>query len=276
MNHSISTKSTHPPSSIPIRLTRAQRLANQKRQQQYNPVSTTWTLSTSKQSTQSTESKPTQRTSITRISKQSSRLTTPPKKQTKQLISSSLPTEHVHTMIQELTMLFSSAHYAKVSNEYIKLDSHKTWKATSIFTIPIAQEENRETWIQTHLSDYPLTMADMITRGAFLNIPSEFPTVEVFRQSYIDPHATYSHNHKPLWEVCGSPFPIQKYPLANWNLIQLYYDSSRIKQAYESCIHGNDTWYFHFWKYNGNELKQYGYSPYSLNLNPNPTHNNTS
>ena len=249
-------------SSIPIRLTRAQRLANEKRQKQYNSVS-------SNSSTTSIGTNSSSR--IPRISKQPQQhtrtnTTIPPKPSTKHKehtihIESSLPTEQVHTMIQELTMMFSSAHYAKVSNEYIKQDSHKTWKATSIFTIPIAKEENREKWIQTHLSDYPLTMADMLARGAFLDIPSEFPTVEVFRQSYIDSRATYSHNEKPLWKACGSPFPIQKYPHTNWNLIQLYYDSSRIKQAYESCISGNASWFLHFWKYRGNELKQYGYSP---------------
>lgn len=257
------------PSHIPVRLTRAQRLANQKRQELYNTSSSITNsledesfdhLETRSVSSVHTTSRTSRIPSTTKKPQPKPHPKQPPHPKPRTL-SKNLPSTHVHKMIHELTMIFSSAHYAKVSNEYIKQDSRKTWKAKSIFAIPISQEENREEWIQTHLSEYPLTMADMIARGAFQHFPSEFPTVEVFRQSYMDKHSTYTHNHTSLWEACGNPFPITTYPLVNWDTIKLYYDSSRNKRACQSCMNGEPTWYLHFWKYRGNELKQYGYTP---------------
>lgn len=251
------TKSTK--SNIPIRLTRAQRLANQKRQQQYNPEAphthhTPHLPHTKHKSSTSLTLSP----SVSRLSHSSSPNPTPSISST---ISKNIPSTHIEKMIHELTMLFSSAHYAKVEREYIKHDSYKTWKAKSIYSIPIPEEENRGEWIQQHLSEHPLTMADMMTRGAFYSqIPSEFPTVEVFRQSYMDTRATYTHDQTPLWNACGSPFPITNYPRVHWDTVKLVYDTTRTKKAFQSCLQKEPTWYFHFWKYHGNELKQFGYT----------------
>lgn len=250
------TKSTK--SNIPIRLTRAQRLANQKRQQQYNPETphTPHTPHTKHKSSTSLTPTP----SVSRLS-HSSAPNSAPNPSTSSTISKNIPSTHIEKMIHELTMLFSSAHYAKVEKEYIQHDSYKTWNAKTIYSIPIPEEENRGDWIQQHMTEYPLTMADMMTRGAFYSqIPSEFPTVEVFRQSYMDMHAMYTHNQTPLWNACGSPFPITTYPRVHWDTVKLVYDTTRTKKAIQSCLQKEPTWYFHFWKYHGNELKQFGYT----------------
>lgn len=263
-----STKQTHKStkSNIPIRLTRAQRLANQKRQQQYNPETpqtprTPHLPHTKHKSSTSLTLSP----SVSRLSHSSSPNTnpnpTPSTSSTSSTISKNIPSTHIEKMIHELTMLFYSAHYAKVEKEYIQRDSYKTWNAKSIYSIPIPEEENREGWIQQHMTEYPLTMADMMTRGAFYSqIPSEFPTVEVFRQSYMDTHAMYTHNQTPLWVACGSPFSITTYPRVHWDTVKLVYDTTRTKKAIQSCLQKEPTWYFHFWKYHGNELKQFGYT----------------
>lgn len=266
-----STKQTTK-SNIPIRLTRAQRLANQKRQQQYNSV-TTHHIPTTHIPTTHTKHKSSTSTSLPpSISRVSHRSTSTHSSPTSPAISKTISSAHIEKMIHELTMLFSSAHYANVEHEYIKRDSYKTWNAKSIFSIPISQEENREEWIQDHLSEYPLTMADMMTRGAFYSqIPSEFPSVEVFRQSYMDTYATYTHDQTPLWDACGSPFPITSYPRVHWDTVIIIYDTIRTKKAIQSCLQKEPTWYFHFWKYHGNELKQFGYerpSPLSKPAKP--------
>lgn len=265
---------------IPVRLTRAQRLANQKRQQQYanhTKLSTPSGPSIDALETQSvtsvssTATARTTRSHIPRISRSSrpSKVissSTKPARPPAPVPSnpsnpSRLPSSRVSTMIHELTMLFSSAHYYKVANEYIKLDSQKTWSAKTLVSIPLPEEENREDWIARHKATYPLTMADMIARGAFRKeIPSEFPSVEVFRQSYMDEHATYAHHRRPLWEACGSAFPITQYPRIQWNTIKLQYDKARTKKAIQACIHGDPAWYLCFWQYRGSELKQFGYS----------------
>lgn len=260
-----STKQTHKStkSNIPIRLTRAQRLANQKRQQQYNPETphtphTPHLPHTKHKSSTSLTLSP----SVSRLSHSSSPNPNPnTNPSTSSTISKNIPSTHIEKMIHELTMLFYSAHYAKVEKEYIQRDSYKTWNAKSIYSIPIPEEENREGWIQQHMTEYPLTMADMMTRGAFYSqIPSEFPTVEVFRQSYMDTHAMYTHDQTPLWVACGSPFSITNYPRVHWDTVKLVYDTTRTKKAIQSCLQKEPTWYFHFWKYHGNELKQFGYT----------------
>lgn len=171
----------------------------------------------------------------------------------------------IETMIDELSQLFSSAHYAKVNHEFIKHDSEKTWKATSIQSIPVHDADYRSKWIDKHKREYPLTFADMIARGAFVSsVPSCFPTVEVFRQTYLDPLYGIRHQakHQLLWCVLGTPFSVF-YPFSSastesasssthvvykkrWSRILLDYTPERIKQAKRECFARNPTWWHAF------------------------------
>lgn len=193
---------------------------------------------------------------------------------------SDLPREHVSNMMEDLGILFSMAHYNKVEHEYIRRDSIRTAHAKNSIFIPIPTEENRPHWIETQLIQYPITMADMIARGAFIpSLESSFPSVELFRKTYMDPKnpACYvsrpppNHIHISLWKACGSPFPYTKWPLVDWNKVNLIYEPSRIHRATELCMKGNPAWFFAFWGNYGTELKRFGYEKdYDPSVNPYP------
>lgn len=240
------------PSKIPVRLTRTQRLAFEKK-----------TIKPSTSTTKPNPNRPQRQTQPSRIRPNPSRKTsheTPTTHTTKITHSIQVDQSKVEHMMEDLAIILSTAHYCKVEREYMKLDSTRTHNATSVYTIPVASEEGREDWITQQLIQYPLTMEDMIVRGAFLpEIESSFPSIELFRKTYMSKPLSPQHHQTTLWNARGNPFPYSKWINVKWSKIQLSYTPERIKHAIHAYMQNKKTWYFHFWGKYGAELKQYGY-----------------
>lgn len=272
-NTSYSTRS-----SIPIRMTRSQRLANEKRKQKQllrekrekreNQHSTELSRSKHKEQISTRQRtipkaiqtnkkhksiyedqinriKQNQHIETTSISNGST-LKINKMKQMKALQSKTTK-ELIHQMIDDFICICSIAHYSKLEIMYIKKDSKKTWKAQDVQDIPLANEEGRETWIERNKLKYPLTLMDLIIRGCFQEeIASSFPSVEVFRNSYLNKKTARRGilDGATLWQLFGSNvFHLTILKKLNWKDIIIHYSKEQnVRLAKEECSKGNLDW----------------------------------
>jgi len=274
-NTSYSTRS-----SIPIRMTRSQRLANEKRKQKQllrekrekREKQHATELSRSKTNDKvSVKQRTTPRTilsnkkhksiyedQINRI-KQNQHIETTSisngstlkinKMKRMKALQSKTTKELIHQMIDDFICICYIAHYSKLEIMYIKKDSKKTWNAQDVEDIPLANEEGCETWIERNKLKYPLTLMDLIIRGCFQEeIASSFPSVEVFRTSYLNKKTARRGilDGATLWQLFGSNvFDFSNLNKLNWNDIIIHYAKEQnVRLAKEECMKGNLDWGF--------------------------------
>lgn len=280
----LTTQTTKPRTSrIPVRLTRAQRLANEKRREQREKREN---AEQAKEVAKKRISKPRPRLSTRNIYYKTPMQTEyntndislsslipdisridhwrlEPNESTEQirkrLLSQSRVQELLRQMIDDFVSICSTSHYVKVDGLYIKQDSEKTWNAKEIDDIPLACEEGRENWIERKKKVYPLVLTDLLARGCFQqDLPSSFPSIEVFRNSYISPKTARRSllEGYTVWELFGSPaFSFKVMKDLQCNKIQIEYHEQKVKCAMAECLQGNNDWGYIFWHLGKDALK---------------------
>lgn len=278
-------------SRIPVRLTRAQRLANEKRRQQREKRENEERISKQRQVSNSRKhlsqrSRPSTCNIQYNTQKATSNVKTERKLQTSQIVSSTfsetneldislvshqfasldkqdtieqtrkrlveLPVvkDLIHSMIYDLVSICSTAHYSKVGGLFVKQDIKKSNPELDISGN--TKEQEKDDWIKTKQKDYPLVLTDLIARGCFqADLPSSYPSVEVFRNSYINPNTAKRSvlEGYTLWELFGSyAFTFSVIKNLHWNKIHIEYDDDNAKCALNQCLDCNLDWGFSLWK----------------------------
>lgn len=164
-------------------------------------------------------------------------------------------------MIDDFVSICSIAHYMKIDGLYIKQDSKKCWDALNADKpdkLPLACE-GRENWIERKKKDYPLLLTDLLARGCFQSeLKSDFPSVEVFRMSYISAKTARRSllEGYTAWELFGSSaFTFKVIKELQWNKIQIEYDDKKVENAKTECLQGNSDWGYIFWHLGKDGLK---------------------
>jgi hypothetical protein len=290
-HHSVLTTQTNVSTTrIPVRLTRAQRLANEKRRQQREKreneerIAKLRQISNSRKHTsqRSMASRPSMsrpstrnihyntqksisniKTKIPQVSPESNevdislshQVASLDKQEThtieqtrKRLVKLPAVKDLIHSMIYDLISICSTTHYSKVGGLFVKQDIKKSKSETDIS----GSAKERDDWIKTKQKDYPLVLTDLIARGCFqADLPSSYPSVEVFRNSYINPNTAKCSllEGYTLWELFGTfAFTFSVIKNLYWNKIHIQYDDDNAKCALNQCLDCNLDWGFFLWK----------------------------
>lgn len=296
-HHSVLTTQTNVSrtSRIPVRLTRAQRLANEKRRQQREKRENEERISMQRQVSNSRKhmsqrsmssrpstsrpstSRPTTRnihyntqksisnvkTKIPQVSLESNEVDISLSHQVasldkqdghtieqtrKRLVKLPAVKDLIHSMIYDLVSICSTIHYSKVGGLFVKQTIKNTDSPADISD----SAKERDDWIKIKQKDYPLVLTDLIARGCFqADLPSNYPSVEVFRNSYINPNTAKCSilEGYTLWELFGTfAFTFSVIKNLYWNKIHIQYDNDNAKCALNQCLDCNLDWGFSLWK----------------------------